>query len=279
VAEDWSGAPVGSRGIPPGWRKYETPGGHPNYDFTLVDDRGRRALDLKSAGDHSTIAKEVFIDLDATPIVEWQWKVISQPVAADLRRAATSDATGHLFLIWPRFPELLRSRLIGYVWDPTLPVGSIVRSQKTSLATFVVVRSGGQGMGEWAEQQRDIVADYRTIFAESVSDLRGVALSIDTNDTHSKAEAMFGRIALTRVELQGSRIEGVSCHDECFDRDLRPQNRRARGTHRRYTQRRRLGAWRACSSRAPYEAPPRRIAAEKERLKIDPQTIWLSKPG
>jgi DUF3047 family protein len=195
VAEDWSGAPVGSRGIPPGWRKYETRGGHPNYDFTLVDDRGRRALDLKSAGDHSTIAKEVFIDLDATPIVEWEWKVISQPVAADLRRAATSDATGHLFLIWPRFPELLRSRLIGYVWDPTLPVGSIVRSQKTSLATFVVVRSGGQGMGEWAEQQRDIVADYRAIFAESVSDLRGVALSIDTNDTHSNAEAMFGRIA------------------------------------------------------------------------------------
>jgi hypothetical protein len=63
------------------------------------------------------------------------------------------------------------------------------------MVTFIVVRSGGQGVGEWAEQQRDIVADYRAIFAESVSDLRGVALSIDTNDTHSKAEAMVGRIA------------------------------------------------------------------------------------
>ena len=194
VVEDWRGMPVGSRGIPPGWRKYETPGGHPEYDFRLIDDGGRSALDLRSAGDHATIAKEVFVDLRATPIVQWQWKVVSQPVAADLRNKAASDATGHLFLIWPRFPELLRSRLIGYVWDATLPVGSIVRSPKTSMVTFIVVRSGGHGVGEWAEEQRDVLADYRAIFAESISDLRAVALSIDTNDTRSRAETMFVRI-------------------------------------------------------------------------------------
>ena len=59
VVEDWRDVPLGSRGVPPGWRKYETPGGRPAYDFTVVEDTGRRALDLKSAADHSTIAKEV----------------------------------------------------------------------------------------------------------------------------------------------------------------------------------------------------------------------------
>jgi N-acyl-phosphatidylethanolamine-hydrolysing phospholipase D len=32
-------------------------------------------------------------------------------------------------------------------------------------------------------------------------------------------------------------------------------------------------------AREPYEEPPRRIAAEVERLKIDPATVWLPEPG
>ncbi len=32
-------------------------------------------------------------------------------------------------------------------------------------------------------------------------------------------------------------------------------------------------------AREPYEEPPRRIAAEVERLKIDPHTVWLPEPG
>lgn len=32
-------------------------------------------------------------------------------------------------------------------------------------------------------------------------------------------------------------------------------------------------------AREPYDEPPRRIAAEVERLKLDPRTVWLPKPG
>lgn len=195
VIEDWSGPPPGSRGVPPGWQKYETLGGHPAYDFAVVSDEGRRALHMKAAGDHSTIAKDVRIDLAASPVLAWQWKAVILPVGADLRARATSDAAGHLFVIWPRFPALLRSRLIGYVWDPMLPVGSIVKSTKTGTVTFVVVRSGVDGLGQWTSQIRDVAEDYRTIYGEAAPNPQALALSIDTNDTHSTAETLFGRIA------------------------------------------------------------------------------------
>jgi hypothetical protein len=48
LVEDWSGHRVGARGVPAGWRSYETPGGHPRYDFTVVEDGERRALELKT---------------------------------------------------------------------------------------------------------------------------------------------------------------------------------------------------------------------------------------
>lgn len=195
LVEDWREMPLGSRGVPPGWRKYETPGGQPAYDFTVVEDAGRRALDLRSAADHSTIAKEIRVTLEATPMLEWEWKVMTLPRGADLRERVTSDAAGHLFVIWPRFPALLRSRLLGYVWDARLPIGTVVKSRKTSTVTFIVVRRGEEALGQWLPERRNVVDDHRRVFGEAPDNPQALALSIDTNDTKSTAAARFARIA------------------------------------------------------------------------------------
>ena len=196
LVEDWRAAVIGSRGVPPGWQKYETPAGHPAYDFTVVEDAGRRALHMKSAGEHSTIAKEVQADLTATPILAWQWRVLGLPQGADLRNRATSDAAGHVFAVWPRFPTFVRSRLIGYVWDPALPIGTVIPSRKTGAVTFIVARRGEAGLGQWLDERRNVADDYRLVFGEAPPPLPAVALSIDTNDTRAPTEAMFARIEL-----------------------------------------------------------------------------------
>jgi hypothetical protein len=195
VIEDWHGSRVGSSGVPAGWTRYETPGGHPAYDFTIVMDDGHPSLRLKSTSEHSTIAKEIAVDLEVTPSLRWDWKVLGFPAGADLRVKRASDATAHVFVIWPRFPEMLRSRLIGYVWDATLPAGSIVPSAKAATVTYVVTRAGSTGLGTWQTETRDVVADYHRIFKERPTNPRAIALSIDTNDTRSSTEALVGRIA------------------------------------------------------------------------------------
>jgi Protein of unknown function (DUF3047) len=199
VVEAWTQQALGVRGVPEGWQPYETPGGRPRYDFEVVEDGGRRALSVRGADDHSTIARRVAVDLGATPILQWSWSARRFPEGADLRNRATSDATGHIFVVWSRFPALLRSRLIGYVWDPAVPAGTVIPSRKAGTVTFVVVRSGAEPLGEWVDTRRDVAADYRTIFGETAPRPDAVALSIDTNDTHSTAEALFGRIAFTRA--------------------------------------------------------------------------------
>jgi hypothetical protein len=72
-----------------------------------------------------------------------------------------------------------------------------VKSRKTGTVTFVVVQSGTAGLGQWAGESRDVVEDYKTIYGEEPANPHAIALSIDTNDTHSTAEALFGRIAFS----------------------------------------------------------------------------------
>ena len=170
----------------------------PRYDFTVVSEDGVRGLRVRSRDKHSTIAKEVHVDLRATPILEWSWKVVKLPEGGDVRKKETSDLTGHVLVAWPRMPALLRTRLIGYAWEATAPAGMMERSRKTSLVTFVILRSGPAELGRWMVERRNVRDDYASAFGEEPSSQGVVAISIDTNDTHSTAEAVIGRIAFTR---------------------------------------------------------------------------------
>jgi Protein of unknown function (DUF3047) len=194
VVENWTRQRLNSQGVPETWRNYETSGGHPAYDFAVVEIDGRRALRMRSQGDHSTIAKKVQIDLNATPWLDWSWKVVALPDRADLRQRETSDSAAHIFVVWPRWPTALRARLIGYIWDANLPLGSIHKSQKTSSVTFIVVRSGRAELGQWLAERRNVREDYRSAFGEEPENPPVIALSIDTNDTKSPSESFIGPI-------------------------------------------------------------------------------------
>jgi hypothetical protein len=99
-----------------------------------------------------------------------------------------------LYVVWPRVPALLRSRIIGYVWDATTPVTTIVKSQKTGTVTFVVMRSGSGDLGKWLTERRNVVEDYTKIYGEFPDNPGAITISIDSNDTHSTAESFVGPI-------------------------------------------------------------------------------------
>jgi hypothetical protein len=197
VVEDWTAQPLGAHGIPSGWRAYATLGGRPAYDFVIAEDGGLRALSLRGRDDHSTIAREIHVDLEATPILEWSWKIVELPAGADVRARATSDLTAHVLVVWPRVPEMLRSRVIAYAWGTTEPVGAVEPSRKTWMVTFFILRSGPESLGRWITERRDVVEDYRRVYGERPESPRAIAISIDTNDTHSTAAGLIGPIAFT----------------------------------------------------------------------------------
>ncbi|HYE91708.1 MAG TPA: DUF3047 domain-containing protein [Terriglobales bacterium] len=194
AVEDWSKVAVGTKGIPPGWKGQQW--GSPAYDMTVVEDGGRKVLHLRSKDEGSTISKEVKgkVDLKETPILEWSWKMVTLPKGGNSCAKATDDQAGQVFVMWPRFPEQVRSRIIGYVWDTTLPAGRDCKSEKTSMVHYIVVRSGMNDAGKWVTERRNVREDFRKIYGEEAENPGAVSISIDSNDTHSLSEAFVGPI-------------------------------------------------------------------------------------
>jgi hypothetical protein len=73
----------------------------------------------------------------------------------------------------------------------------VEKSRKTGTVTFFIVRSGPRGLNRWLTERRNVYEDYRTVFGEDPENPQAVVVSIDTNDTHSTAEAFIGRIIFT----------------------------------------------------------------------------------
>jgi hypothetical protein len=194
IVEDWSKHTPGAKGLPSEWKGQSW--GSPKYDFAIIVNDNHKVLHLKSADEGSTIARDVKgkVNLKETPILEWSWKVVVLPKGGDSCRKATDDQAAQVFVAWPRFPEAVRSRIIGYVWDTTQPVGKFCKSEKTGTVTYVVLRSGTAELGKWLTERRNVAEDFKLIYGEDADNPGAVSVAIDSNDTHSTAESFVGAI-------------------------------------------------------------------------------------
>lgn len=199
VIDDWKTQKLGAKGIPEGWLGGQT-WGLPQHDITIEENEGHRVLHLKSKIESSTVRKDLRgkIDLKETPVLEWTWKAVVLPKNGDCRKKTADDQAAQLYVVWPRFPEAVRSHIIGYIWDTTTPAGSIVKSEKTSTVTYVVMRSGTADLGKWITERRNLVEDYKKIYGGQPDAPGYISIAIDSDDTISSAESFFGKILLRK---------------------------------------------------------------------------------
>ena len=64
---------------------------------------------------------------------------------------------------------------------------------------MVVVRSGGERVGAWVEEERNVYEDYRKAFGGEPPMIKGIAVMTDTDDTGESATAWYGDIVFHRA--------------------------------------------------------------------------------
>ena len=186
--------------------------------YDLVDDAGTVVLHADADNAASVLAIATDIDLRATPIVAWRWKVAELIADADPRLAAREDSPARLVLEFDgdksKLPVLQRGiyelsqRIAGrelpyatliYFWANREPVGTVIASPRTRRVQMVVASSGSRGVGTWQTLSRDVVADFRRAFGEQPGRLRAVGVFTDTDNTGGHAEAWYGDVGFRRA--------------------------------------------------------------------------------
>jgi len=193
-----------------GWKEI-TFDGHVANHFTLVegaDELSGQEIRLHSRNSVS-VAYFPFelreIDLEATPILRFQWRRFGDAVSTDLSKKGGDDRILSLYFAFAYDPKratlkekLSRpfleakqgkdapARLLTYLWGGKPATDDWFENPYTGSAGYMKILSRPhEAEGEWLSHEVNLLADFRQLFGYSPSPLLYLAISADTDDTKS----------------------------------------------------------------------------------------------
>ena len=165
--------------------------------YALENSDGQLALRADSNATASGRYREVSVDLDKTPILNWRWKVGNILAGNDERTRTGDDYPARVYVVFSGGLLFWRTRAINYVWSNKQPVGSSWSNAFTRNAHMIAIESGSDRTGQWIIERRDVRADYRRVFGEEPGQADAVAIMTDTDNTGGRATAWYGDIWFT----------------------------------------------------------------------------------
>lgn len=138
------------------------------------------------------------IDLRATPILEWSWRVDAVFDASVNEKTKTGDDfSARIYVVKDGGVAVWRTRAINYVWASTLPPGSDWPNPFASQAHMLALRSGPPpAPGQWVTERRNIRDDFLRYLGRDVESVDAVAIMTDCDNRGGSAEAWYGPVRL-----------------------------------------------------------------------------------
>ncbi len=202
-------------GLPVGWELSGFWRSRKRTRFQTVSEQDITILEAEAEQSASGLFCGVHIDAERANRLRWRWRTRSLMPAANVSFPKQDDSVTRLIVSFDGdaatlgFKDMLfreqallfagidlpHSMLI-YVWDPSLPVGSVHGIGETSRIRYLVVESGSGHVGDWVSYDRDLKADFLTAFGEAHGNVLNVGVSTDSNDTGAYALSYFGDIRI-----------------------------------------------------------------------------------
>ncbi len=202
--------------VPAGWYPFVMRRDKGTTRYLAVADAGRTVLRAHAPASSTALVCPVDIDPVTSPWLEWAWKADALDSRASVADADLDDAPARLMvsidgdhgrlsladmLFFEQVELFTGKRLpyatLMYVWDPVLPVGTVVNYSRNSRVRYLVVESGRGHLGVWLHYRRNLADDYRQAFGEAPGHVLSVAVMTDSDDLKATIDALYGDVSLT----------------------------------------------------------------------------------
>jgi hypothetical protein len=191
------------------WREVRLKSVQRANTFKFVAWDGVQAVEVSSQASMSLLARPITVDLNATPMLCWRWRVAASLSQADMRQRDGDDYAARVYISLRLPPSSmglgLRAQLalaravwgpdlpdaaINYVWDNRQPIGTTRPNAYTDRAQMVVLRSGDGSAGQWVSERVDLRRDALRLFGQGAEPVQ-LAITADTDNTQSSARSGF----------------------------------------------------------------------------------------
>ncbi|MFZ4857999.1 MAG: DUF3047 domain-containing protein [Desulfuromonadaceae bacterium] len=164
-------------------------------EYRLLKDEGRVVVKATSHNAASGMIRKISFQPSKYRYLRWNWKVAGTIKGGDEKTKAGDDYAARIYVVFPdRF--FWQTKAINYIWANKLAKGESTPNAFTANAGMIAVESGNSKAGQWLAEERDLCADYRSLFGTDPPEGEAIAIMTDTDNTGTTAEAWYGDIFL-----------------------------------------------------------------------------------
>jgi len=169
-------------------------------DYRVVEsDSDGVSVVSHSENANRAMIREVSVQSPKIARLSWNWRVTSQLTGEPSERSKSGDDfAARVFVVFETSLVPTRTRAINYVWAAKEVPDTSFPSPYTDNVMHIVLRNTGGDTGEqaWQTEARDVMQDYLNYFGQSASEISGVAIMTDTDNTDGRAAAEFTNLKL-----------------------------------------------------------------------------------
>jgi len=164
-------------------------------DYALVTLNERTVLRAQSYASASGLVRKIRVDLDQTPYLNWSWCIENTLGELDEQSKSGDDYPARIYVVVSGGLAFWRTRSLNYVWASTMAQGKTWPNAFAGNNVIMLAqRSGTAELGQWRQEKRDVRADLKAYFGESIRHIDAVALMTDTDNSGRSAVAYYGDI-------------------------------------------------------------------------------------
>ncbi len=201
--------------LPEGWHPLTFKNITSHTRYSLVKDGDTVVVKAVSEASASGLIRNIRIDPQKYPIVQWRWKVMNVYKNSDVTQKDGDDYPVRIYITFEYDPgkigffDKIKYNLakqfygeyppigaINYIWESNAPIGTIAPNPYTERNKMIVVESGKKELDTWITEERNILDDFVAAFGETPPMISGIGIMTDSDNTQESATAFYGDILL-----------------------------------------------------------------------------------
>ena len=204
-------------GLPKGWRPLTFRKIERHTKYSIEHENDDYFVKAESKMSASGIYKEIEINPQEYPYLNWRWQISNIIQKGDARQKNGDDYPARIYVtfkfdpnkvsfierikysiakkLYGRYPP---KNAISYIWANQLPKGMEINSPYTNKVKIVAVESGVEKLNQWVQEERNVYEDYKNLFQEEPPIIDSIFLMTDSDNTGERATAYYDDIIFHR---------------------------------------------------------------------------------
>ncbi len=152
-------------------------------------------LKAESRGTASGLFKNIEVDLNNYPYLNWSWRIENRLTTEDEQVKSGDDYAARVYIIIDGGYLPWRTRALNYAWaNNTQKYDVWPNAFAGKNAMMVAIRNKNDSTATWYHEKRNVLNDLREILGEEQTTIDAIAIMTDTDNNQDAAVAYYGDI-------------------------------------------------------------------------------------